>query len=574
MSTETLDKDIQARVAPWLCGPFDDKTQKAVRELLEGDIDTLTESFYTDLEFGTGGLRGKMGVGTNRVNKYTIGLATQGLANYLKISFPNQDISVAVAFDSRNNSQKFAGYVADVLSGNGIVVHLFPELRPTPILSYAVRALGCQSGIVITASHNPPIYNGYKVYWEDGGQVIAPHDAGIISEVRKLTFGDVVFVSNPKLIQSIGASLDDEYLRMAKSKMLSPETMQRNGDISIVYTSLHGTGITLVPKALANHGFSNVNLVEAQSVPNGDFPTVTSPNPEESQALDMGLKLCEKIGADLLLGTDPDADRVGIAVRDAEGKMVLLNGNETGSLLVFYHLQRLKELGKLDGRQFVAKTVVTTELIAAIANGFNVELKETLTGFKWIRLCEGKLKFVTGGEESYGYLIGDEVRDKDAVLAAVMLSEITAWAKSKGQTLVELLRDIHLQYGYYREGLLSITREGISGKAEIVQTMEKFRTNPPKTIDGSEVVEIRDLLSGESLDLLTGSKTTIHLPSSNVLQFITKHGAKITVRPSGTEPKIKYYFSLNAAVTKENYAEVQAQVEIQLKRLEKLFAAF
>ena len=443
MSTNTLNDEVEERALAWTQAPFDADTIAEVQRMLDEDRDQLVECFYTDLEFGTGGLRGIMGVGTNRVNRYTIGLATQGLADYLKAHYPGEEVSVAIAHDSRNNSPHFARVAAEVLSANDIHVHLFSELRPTPELSFAVRHLGCKSGIVITASHNPPEYNGYKVYWADGGQVISPHDSGIIDRVRSTSMDGVNFSANEDLIHMIGDEVDQAYLEQMKQYCLSPDAVERQKDLKIVFTGLHGTGITMVPPALANLGFTNVNLVPEQDIPDGNFPTVESPNPEEAQALKMGIDMCKQLDADILLGTDPDADRVGLAAKNSKGEWVLLNGNQAGSLLVYYHLKRWSEQGRLDGKQFVAKTIVTTDLIERISEGFGVKVYNTLTGFKFIAerilALEGQETFITGGEESYGYLVGDNVRDKDAVVSSVLFCEIAAWAKDQGMTLCDLL---------------------------------------------------------------------------------------------------------------------------------------
>jgi phosphoglucomutase len=568
---KSLDTDIEKAALEWTQAPFDEQTQAEVREMLENDHDLLTECFYTGLEFGTGGLRGIMGAGTNRVNKYTIGLATQGLAQYIIDHYPGQRTSVAIAYDSRNNSPFFARVSAEVLSANGIHVYLFDELRPTPELSFAVRHLGCQGGIVVTASHNPPEYNGYKVYWEDGGQVISPHDKGIIDQVRATSIFDVNFQANDDLIHMIGDEVDRAYLDQMKDFCLSPEAIEEQKDLKIVFTSLHGTGTTMVPPALANLGFENVNLVAEQDVPDGNFPTVDSPNPEEAQALKMGLDLCKKLDADILLGTDPDADRVGLAAKNSEGEWVLLNGNQAGSILVYYHLKRWSELGKIDGKQFVAKTIVTTDLIERIAEKFDVKIYNTLTGFKFIAECikslEGKEQFITGGEESYGYLVGDNVRDKDAVISSVLFCEIAAWAKSQGMTLIDLIEYIYAECGHFMEALVSVKKEGKAGKEEIDGMMTALRSNPPVELAGSKVISLIDCQAQMVTNSLDGSQTFTGLPPSNVLQFLTEDGSRVTARPSGTEPKIKFYFSVNQSLGDLSMGESEADLREKIEQL-------
>lgn len=549
-----IEKSTMERAQKWLDGNFDQKTKEEVRRMMESDPAELNESFYKTLEFGTGGLRGIMGVGTNRMNTYTVGMATQGLANYLKKEFASSPISVAVAHDSRNNSPLFAKTTADIFAANGFTVYLFESLRPTPELSFAIRHLGCQSGVVITASHNPKEYNGYKAYWNDGAQVIAPHDVNIIDEVNKIESVDQVKWNggNGKIIM-IGEDVDKVYLDKVAGLTLSPEAVKKFADTSIVYTPIHGTGITLVPKALARCGFTNVTVIEEQSTPDGNFPTVISPNPEEASALKLAIERAEKIGADLVIATDPDADRIGIAVRDNHGKMVLLNGNQTGSLLTYYLLSRWKELGKLTGKEFIVKTIVTTELFIAIADSFGVGHYDVLTGFKFIadiiRRNEGTKQYIGGGEESYGYLAGDFVRDKDAVSASVLVAETMAWAKEQGLTLYQLLGKIYQQYGYYKESMVSITKQGKDGAEAIAGMMSQLRSNPPKTLGGSPVTLIKDYQLREQTCLNDGTKKAIDLPKSNVLQFFTQDGSKISARPSGTEPKIKFYFGVRQPIT-------------------------
>ena len=545
MSTEIIRKATK-----WLSESFDLETRTEVKRLMHADPNMLIECFYTDLEFGTGGMRGKMGVGTNRINKYTIGQATQGLANYMKKQFPDaNDMSVVIAHDSRNNSPFFSQVCADVLSANGIKAYLFSDLRPTPELSYAVRELGCNAGIVITASHNPKEYNGYKVYWDDGAQIVAPHDTGIISEVRAIeSVEEVSFSSNSDLIETLDDTIDRKYL--AKVQSLSVDAFkEEKKNLKIVFTSLHGTGITMVPQVLKNAGFENVILEETQAIPSGDFPSVESPNPEERSALRMAMELAEKEDGDLVLGTDPDADRVGLVARNSSGELTLINGNQACALIVYYRLEQMKTAGTIPANGFIAKTVVTSDLISNMAKAYGVKLYETLTGFKWIasviREQEGKEVFLGGGEESYGYLVGDFVRDKDAVISSLVLSECAAWAASKGKTLIGILDEIYLRFGHFRERLISVVREGKSGKEEIQAMMDGFRTNPPAALLGSKVVSITDILNGTVTDKVTGNSADLGLPSSNVMQFTLENGLKFTVRPSGTEPKIKFYFSVN-----------------------------
>ncbi|MDX9907435.1 MAG: phospho-sugar mutase, partial [Bacteroidales bacterium] len=545
-----MEQLILEKAQTWLGEGFDVETRKAVKDMIDNNPQELVESFYQDLEFGTGGLRGIMGVGTNRMNKYTVGMATQGLANYLKKIFPGKNpIRVAIAYDSRNNSPYFAKITAEVFSANNIRVYLFHSLRPTPELSFAIRHLNCQSGIVITASHNPKEYNGYKAYWEDGSQLIPPHDKNVIAEVQKITsIADVRFEGISENIEMIGEEIDKVYLEKVKSLSLSPAAIQEHKDLKIVYTPLHGTGGEMVPAALKKYGFENISVVEAQAVTDGNFPTVKSPNPEEPAALEMAIAQAEKIGADIVMATDPDADRVGIAVRDLQGRFTLLNGNQTAALLTYYLLLKWKENKKLKGKEFIVKTIVTSELIKEIADAFGVECFDVLTGFKWIaeiiRLNEGNKTFIGGGEESYGYMTGDFVRDKDAVSSCALVAETAAWAATRGKSLYELLIDIYLEFGLFRESLISVTKKGKSGSEEIRKMMDVFRNTPPQIINGSKVILIKDYKSSEAHDLLTGEKSKINLPASNVLQFFMEDGSKISVRPSGTEPKIKFYFGV------------------------------
>ena len=545
-----LQQLVNERAKSWLSESFDKETRDKVKFLMENDPKELMESFYTQLEFGTGGLRGIMGVGTNRMNIYTLGMATQGLSNYLKKQFSHlPEIRVAIAHDTRINSRLFAETTAQIFSANGFSVYLFEGPRPTPELSYALRKLNCQSGIVITASHNPKEYNGYKVYWEDGGQIIAPHDVNIIQEVNSITSIDQIkFHGKPDKIRSLDSKFDDIYINSLKELSINPKIIASNSDIKIVYTPIHGTGKDLVPKALAAFGFRNVIKVAEQDFFDGNFPTVVSPNPEEAAALDLALRKADETGADIVLGTDPDADRVGLAIRDKHGKMILLNGNQTASILFYYLLSQWREKGKLTGNEFTVKTIVTTDLLSSIANHFKVECFEVLTGFKYIaniiKENEGKKQFIVGGEESYGYLVGDMVRDKDAVMSCAMISEAAAWAKSKGITLYDLLINIYSEFGLYREKLVSITKKGKEGKEEIAKMMTKFRQAPPETIDGSMVMLIHDYEKQSTYDLLSQLRYAIALPKSDVLQIIVQDGTKISIRPSGTEPKIKLYFGV------------------------------
>ena len=566
-----MDKYIEERVALWLNDDYDADTKAKIREYQQNNPNELTEAFYRDLEFGTGGLRGIMGVGTNRMNKYTVGAATQGLANYLKQQFPNQEISVAIAFDSRNNSAYFADITADVLSANGITCHLFPELRPTPVLSFAVRYLHCQSGVMVTASHNPKEYNGYKVYWNDGGQLVPPHDKNVIAEVNKIkSLHDTQWQRNPDKVHIIDSSLDEAYLKLVHGLSLHPEAIAAQKQLKIIYTPLHGTGITMVPKALKMYGFENISIVKEQAISDGNFPTVKSPNPEEKSALVMAIAQAEAEKADLVLATDPDADRVGIAVRNSKGEMILLNGNMTGSLLVHYLLSQWKALNKINGKQFVVKTIVTTELIKRMADAYQVPCFDVLTGFKYIaekiKEHEGQMTFIGGGEESYGYLAGDFVRDKDAVIACCLIAEMTAFYANQGKSLYQMLLEIYHEYGFYKEDLLSLTKQGKSGAEEIAAMMVNYRNNPPKEIGGQKVVLMKDIQAGIAYHLDKGTQETIALPKSNVLQFFTADGSKITVRPSGTEPKIKFYFGVVGELPDvQQYDEANAALQAKIK---------
>ncbi len=561
-----VDPKILEKAKKWLTDAYDEETRKAVREMMENDPKELTEAFYKDLEFGTGGLRGIMGAGSNRMNKYTVGMATQGFSNYLKAHFPDQPIQVVISHDSRNNSRFFAEVTAKVFSANGIKVYLFDDLRPTPELSFAIRHLKCQGGIMITASHNPKEYNGYKAYWEDGGQLISPHDKNVIAEVKKIAgVEEIDFEGKPELIETIGAEVDKAYLEKVKALSLSPEVIERQKDLKIVYTPLHGTGIKLVPDSLKNFGFTNVHVVKEQAVPDGNFPTVVSPNPEEPAALELAIQKAKELHADLVMATDPDGDRVGIAVRNGDD-FVLLNGNQAASLLINYLLTKWDENGKLTGNEFIVKTIVTSELLFDLAKKYQVEHYDVLTGFKYIadiiKRFEGQKTFIGGGEESYGYLVGDFVRDKDAVISCSMIAETAAWAADQGTSLYEMLKDLYLEFGFYKEKLVSIVRKGKEGAEEIQQMMDNFRAHPPKMLGGSTVVRIKDYLSSTDHDLATGEKTTIDLPQSNVLQFFTENGSKVSVRPSGTEPKIKFYFGIKGELKKrEAFDQVNRELE-------------
>lgn len=564
-----LINDVKKKAQVWLDGNYDEATKSAVRAMLENSDSTeLVESFYKDLEFGTGGLRGIMGVGTNRMNIYTVGSATQGLSNYLKKEFAGGQISVVVGHDSRNNSRLFAETAADIFSANGIKVYLFESLRPTPEISFAIRHLGCQSGIVITASHNPKEYNGYKAYWSDGAQVIAPHDHNIINEVNKIkSVDDIKFQGNKELIQIIGEDIDSVYLDKISKLTLSPESIKRNKDMKIVYTPIHGTGITVIPRALKMYGFENIIDVPEQNVISGDFPTVISPNPEEPAALQMAVDKAKEIDADIVMASDPDADRVGIAVKNDKGEWILVNGNQTAMMLVYYLVKRWSELGKITGKEYLVKTIVTTELIATMAKKFKVPYFDCYTGFKWIaaiiREQEGKMQYIGGGEESYGFLCQDFVRDKDAVSACVMIAEVAAWAKDNGKTVYELIQDIYLEFGFSKEKGISVVKKGKSGAEEIKQMMSGFRVAPPKELAGSQVVVIKDYSTLRMIDVLAGKTESLEMPeSSNVLQYFTADGTKVSVRPSGTEPKIKFYIEVKLPIaSREDYDAVNAAAE-------------
>jgi len=548
---QELDPSILQKANSWLQGSYDDDVKQQVQKLIDDKNYTeLTDAFYRDLEFGTGGLRGTMGPGTNRINKYTLGAATQGLANHLKKSYPGEKIKVAIAHDSRNNADLFSKITAEVFSANDIHVYFFEALRPTPELSFAIRTLGCKSGVMLTASHNPKEYNGYKAYGADGGQFVSPEDKAVMDEVAAIkSIDEIKFNRIDANIEVIGEAIDNLYLDKITGLSVSPEAIKRQKNLKIVYSPIHGTGITLVPKALKRFGFENVILVDEQITPDGNFPTVVYPNPEEKEALTLALKKAREVDADLVLATDPDADRVGIAVKNTDNEFVLLNGNQTGAMLINYLLTAWEEKGKLTGNEYIVKTIVTTNLIEAIANAKNVKFYNTLTGFKYIgelmTKFEGKQTFIGGGEESYGYLIGELVRDKDAVVSSAFIAEMTAYYKDKGSSLFEALLNTYVEYGFYKEKLISLTKKGKTGAEEIKEMMEKFRTNPPATLGGSKVITLKDYEKGTETDLAKNTTTKLELPASDVLQFITEDGSIISARPSGTEPKIKFYCSVN-----------------------------
>jgi len=558
-----MDPIVEQKIKNWLTGNFDEKAKDSIRELQKTNKDELLDAFYKNLEFGTGGLRGIMGIGTNRINKYTIGMATQGFANYLKKSFLSQQVKVAIAHDSRNNSRFFAETTANVFAANGIKVFLFEDLRPTPELSFALRHFACQGGVVCTASHNPKEYNGYKAYWTDGGQLVPPHDKNVITEVEKInSIDDVKWSGGEQNITIIGREIDEEYIKMVKSLSVYPEVIKEQKDLKIVYTPIHGTGITLVPQVLSSLGFENVHIVDEQSIPDGNFPTVIYPNPEEKETMAIGLKKAEELDADILLGTDPDADRVGIGIKNNDGKWILMNGNQTAVLAFNYMIEARREKGIAQPNDMVIKTIVTTNMINVIAEKNNVKCYDVLTGFKWIaeliKEKEGQENYIIGGEESYGLMIGSEIRDKDAVAAVSILCEMAAYEKSRGKTLFQKLLELYVQYGCYKEHLISITKKGMNGQQEIAAMMEEYRTSPPSQLGGSKVVQLLDYQKQMTTHLQTNKKEPITLPQSNVLQFMLEDGSKISARPSGTEPKIKFYFSVNARLTStDQYGQVE-----------------
>ncbi|MFI3305417.1 MAG: phospho-sugar mutase [Rikenellaceae bacterium] len=572
--TNELEKAVLAKAQQWLDGSYDEQTKSEIKELMESNMGELIESFYRELEFGTGGLRGIMGVGSNRMNIYTVGAATQGLANYLKQSITDEQIKVVVAHDSRNNSRLYAERTAEIFASNGFKTYLFDALRPTPELSFAIRELGCHSGVVITASHNPKEYNGYKAYWGDGAQVTEPHDKNIIDEVQKITDIEMIETGkNVDAIEILDTRFDEIYLNMIKGLSLSPEAVAKHKDMKIIYTPIHGSGVDLVPRALKLYGFENVQLVPEQAIVDGNFPTVASPNPEERATMAMAIELAAKEEADLILATDPDADRVGVALRTQKGEYVLLNGNQTLALILSYQLTRWAELGKLDGNQFVVKTIVTSLMANAVADHFGVKCYDCLTGFKYIariiREQEGKSQYIGGGEESFGYLAGDSVRDKDAVSACALAAEAAAWAKeTMGLTLFEWLQELYVKYGFFREGLVSVVRKGKEGAELIQQMMVDYRSNPPQSLLGSRVVKVNDYKSSESLDTVSGVVTKIEEDSSNVLQWFTEDGTIVSVRPSGTEPKIKFYFGVKAPLASvADYDSVLASLDSKIESL-------
>lgn len=552
-----MDTLILEKAQSWVNGNYDAATKKAVQQMIDNNPNELMESFYKNLEFGTGGLRGIMGVGTNRMNKYTVGMATQGFANYLKKTYPNQIIQVAIAHDSRNNSRFFAETTAQVFAANGIKVFLFEDLRPTPELSFAIRNLQCNAGVVCTASHNPKEYNGYKAYWNDGGQLVPPHDKNVIKEVEAIhSIDDVQWSGGNNNITLIGAEMDQKYLNMVQSLSVYPEVIQQQKDLCIVYTPIHGSGIKLVPAALAQFGFTNVHIVQEQATPDGNFPTVAYPNPEESETMRLGLEKAKAINADILLGTDPDADRVGVGVKNHKGEWVLMNGNQTAVLAFAYLIEARKRKGIARPNDMVITTIVTTEMINEVARQNNVACYNVLTGFKWIaeliKEKEGSENYVIGGEESFGLMIGNQIRDKDAISAVALLCEMAAYEKQQGKTLFDKLIELYMQYGFYYESLISITKKGMNGQKEIAAMMEAYRLNPPKVINNSKVVQLLDYELQKGTNLITGEVWKIQLPKSNVLQFITEDGSKISARPSGTEPKIKFYFSVHTQLSNQH----------------------
>jgi phosphomannomutase len=566
-----LPTSISAAVNEWLTPVFDAETQAQIRELAASNAKELEESFYKNLEFGTGGMRGIMGIGTNRINKYTLGKNTQGLSNYLHQSFPGENLKVVIAFDCRHNSQSLAKVVADVFSANGIQVYLFSDLRPTPELSFALKYLGCQAGIVLTASHNPPEYNGYKVYWQDGGQLVPPQDKEIIQVIESLNYADIQFAANENLITFIDKEIDEAFIAssIAHAGFNTPQADKDN--LQIVFTSLHGTSITAVPQTLAQAGYQHVHIVPEQAEPNGDFPTVKSPNPEEPEALTMALALAEKTGADLVVGTDPDCDRLGVAVRDLSGKMVLLNGNQTMVLMTAFLLEQWKNQGKITGKQFVGSTIVSTPMMLELASAYDVECKVGLTGFKWIaKMIKDfpELEFIGGGEESFGFMVGDAVRDKDAVAATLLICEVAAQAKAMGSSVYRELLNLYVDHGFYKEQLVSLTKKGREGLQEINQMMIDLRENPIKTLNDQRVIMVEDYKNSTATNLLDGSVEPISIPKSDVLIYYTEDGSKIAARPSGTEPKIKFYVSVNALLDRiEDAAEVEAELDQKIKTI-------
>ena len=570
-----MDAAVKQKIDTWLTGNYDEQTKSEIKRLQSENETELIESFYQNLEFGTGGLRGLMGVGTNRMNKYTIGTATQGFANYLKKTYGDAEIKVAIAHDSRNNSRFFAETTANVFAASGIKVFLFEALRPTPELSFAIRTLACNGGVVITASHNPKEYNGYKAYWNDGGQLVPPHDNNVIKEVEAIkNVDDVKFSGGEQNITIIGKDMDEAYINMVKSLSVYPDVIQKQHDLKIVYTPIHGTGIMLVPKVLAAFGFDNVTIVEEQATPDGNFPTVVYPNPEESETMSIGLKKSNELNADILLGTDPDADRVGIGIKNHKGEWVLMNGNQTAVLAISYMLEARKARGIAQPNDMVIKTIVTTYMIDAIADKNNVACYNVLTGFKWIaeliKEKEGKENYIIGGEESFGLMVGDKLRDKDAVSAVAFLCEMAAYEKDKGVSLYDKLIGLYIQYGFFYEELISITKKGMRGQEEIAEMMKSYRDNPPTHINGSPVLELLDYDTQQGKNLKSGETWKIDLPKSNVLQFKLEDGSKISARPSGTEPKIKFYFSVHSKL--ENKAQFDAALAAHKQKIQNIIA--
>ncbi|TDE07803.1 phospho-sugar mutase [Flavobacterium sandaracinum] len=566
-----IKQNILDAVNEWLTPTFDTATQEAITEMMTTSPKELEESFYKNLEFGTGGMRGVMGVGNNRINKYTLGKSTQGLSDYLHTSFPNQPLKAAIAYDCRHNSDTLAKLVADVFSANGIEVYLFSEMRPTPELSFAVKHLGCQCGIVLTASHNPPEYNGYKVYWQDGGQIVPPEDEGIINVIENLNYNQIKFTANEDLIHYIDTAVDEAFIKSTIENASFGTSAEAKKELNIVFTSLHGTSIKLVPDTLAQAGYPNVNIVEEQRVPNGDFPTVKSPNPEEPEALTMALALADKTNSDIVIGTDPDCDRLGIAVRNNEGKMTLLNGNQTMILMTAFLLEQWKKAGKINGKQFVGSTIVSTPMMMELATNYDVECKVGLTGFKWIaKMIKDfpELEFIGGGEESFGYMVGDAVRDKDAVAATLLICELAAQAKAKGSSVYKELLQLYVDNGFYKEHLVSLTKKGMDGLQEINQMMIDLRENPLKEINGQRVVMVEDYQSSIAKNLLDETESTMAIPKSNVLIYYTEDGSKICARPSGTEPKIKFYISVNTELESvEDFDEVESILDNKIKNI-------
>ncbi len=566
-----IPQNILDTVNEWLTPTFDKDTQQKIKDMMTSSPRDLEESFYKNLEFGTGGMRGVMGVGTNRINKYTLGKNTQGLSNYMKRTFPGKQLKVAIAFDCRHNSNTLAKVVADVFSANGIKVYLFSDMRPTPELSFALKYLGCQAGIVLTASHNPPEYNGYKVYWEDGGQLVPPQDAEIINVIETLRYDEIKFLSNPDLIEYIDTAIDEAFVNssIANASFNTPADAKAN--LNIVFTSLHGTSIKSVPQTLAKAGYTNVNIVPEQAEPNGDFPTVKSPNPEEPEALTMAMALAEKLNADIVVGTDPDCDRLGVAVRNNKGEMTLLNGNQTMVMMTAFLLEQWKRQGKIDGKQFIGSTIVSTPMMLELAEAYGVECKVGLTGFKWIaKFIKDfpNLQFIGGGEESFGFMVGDAVRDKDAVAATLLMCEIAAQAKAAGSSVYKELLNLYVDHGFYKEYLVSLTKKGIDGLREINQMMVDMRDNPVKEINGQRVLMLEDYKKSIAKNLLTGEEEALNAPKSDVLIYYTEDGAKIAARPSGTEPKIKFYVSVNAPLASVvNATATEALLDEKIKNI-------